>query len=299
MTDPKVGKVGRAGRRLAVWIGAGLLVAAGSARASDPPGATTACPERWEAAAGPLPGGAQPKQPADFGAIPEACPASDVSLRLRGALLDDSGGPGFFGDVLTDLAVRARRRIGAHGWLSLAVDLFNFRYVDNGGLASTGPSSFGPPTVGYYQGLADSPRAAVAVYARALLPLDTARQTGTESGLELGGSGRARMSRRWVLDGGLSVAGPLDVVAGQAHARLEPAALAEGWFSPRPALAVFAGGSRRVEVAPTPTWVTVVPRAGLRAALRKSLWFAVLAEAPVAGADRTNLIVSLFLGWSP
>jgi hypothetical protein len=245
-----------------------------------------------------LPGGAQPTQPADFGAIPEACPGSEVSLRLRGALLDDSAGPGFFGDLLTDLALRARRRIGAHGWLSLAVDLFSYRYVNNGGLASTGPS-FGPPTVGYYQGLVSTPRAALAVYARALLPLDTARQNGTESGLELGGSGRARMSRRWVLDGGLGLAGPLDVVAGQAHGRLEPAALAEGWFSPQPALAVFAGAALRVEVAPTPSWRTVAPRAGFRAALRKSLWFAVLAEAPIAGTDRTNLIVSLFLGWSP
>jgi hypothetical protein len=282
---------------LAGFIGGALAFAAGAAQATGAPPATSGCPERWEAASGPLPGGTQPLQPADFGAIPEACPGSDLALRLRGSLLDDSGAPGFYGNVLTDVMVRARRRIGTKGWLSLAVDLFSYRYVDDASLASTGPS-FGPPTIGYYQGVVATTRTAVAVYSRALLPLDTARQ-GIETGLEVGGSGRARVTRRWTVDGGLEVGGPLDVVAGQAHGRLEPAALAEGWFSPRPALAVFAGGALRVELAPSPALLTVVPRIGLRAALRQSFWLAVLAEGPVAGADRTNLVASLFVGWSP
>ena len=277
---------------LAIPIGLAVALATGGARAAE------ACPERWEAASGPLPGGAQPAQPADFGAVPEACPGSDLALRLRGALLDDSSAPGFFGDVLTDLMVRARRRIGGHGWLSLAVDLFSYRYVNDGGLASTGPS-FGPPTVGYYQGFTVASAAAVAIYARALLPLDTARQSGIETGLELGASARKGLGRRFMVDGGLSLAGPVDIVAGKIHGRLEPAALAEAWFSPRPALAVFAGGALRLQVAPTPTLSTVVPRAGLRAALRQSFWLAFLAEAPVAGADRTTVIASLFVGWSP
>jgi hypothetical protein len=280
------------GRWLAIPIAFALVVAARGARAAD------TCPQHWEAASGPLPGGAQPSQPADFGAVPEACPGSDLALRLRGALLDDSAAPGFFGDVLGDVMVRGRRRIGEHGWLSLAVDLFSYRYVNDSGLASTGPS-FGPPTVGYYQGFTVIPGTAVAIYSRALLPLDTARQNGIETGLELGGSVRKGLGHRWVVDGGLSLAGPVDIVAGQAHGRLEPAALAEGWFSPRPALAVFAGGALRLEVAPTPTLLTIVPRAGLRAALRQSFWLAFLAEAPVAGTDRTTVIASLFLGWSP
>jgi hypothetical protein len=286
--------------RPALLAGMLLLGIGGGARAADLPGGELAdgCPARWEAASGPLPGGTEPMQPADFGAIPEACPGSDLSMRLRSSLLDDSDAPGFFGDVLTDVMARARRRIGAHGWLSLAVDLFSARYVDDAGLASTG-LSFGPPTIGYYQGLLATPRAALALYARALRPLDTARQSGIATGLELGGSGRARLGRRWSFDGGLAVTAPAEVVAGQAHGRLEPVALAEAWFSPRPALALFAGGMLRVEVAPDLTLLTVVPRAGLRAALRRSLWLAFVAEAPVAGTDRTNLIASLFLGWSP
>lgn len=276
---------------LSALVGAALLLGSADARADS-------CPTRWEAASGPLPGGTEPMQPADFGAVPEACPGSDLALRLRSSLLDDSDAPGFFGDVLTDVMARARHRIGAHGWLSLAVDLFSARYVNDAGLASTGPS-FGPPTVGYYQGLLDAPRTAIALYGRALLPLDTARQTGIATGLEAGVSGRRRIGRRWVFDGGLAVTGPAEVVAGQVHGRLQPVALAEGWFSPRPALAVFGGGMLRFEVAPELTLLTVVARAGLRAALRRNLWLGFLAEAPVAGTDRTNLIASLFVGWSP
>ncbi len=109
----------------------------------------------------------------------------------------------------------------------------------------------------------------------------------------------ARLGRRWLADGGLSLAGPLVVVAGQPHARLQPGALAEVWFEPRPAFALFAGGSLRTEVAPTFSLVTVVPRAGMRSALAHGLWMAFLAEVPVAGEDRTNVIASLFLGWAP
>jgi hypothetical protein len=289
----------------AVW--GALVVAVGAARVgraaelpptTEAPTADGACPARWEAAAGALPGGTAPLQPADFGAIPEACAASDVWLRLRGSLLDDSGGPGYFGDVLADLTAHARRRLGPHGWLSVAVELFNERYVDNGSLVSTGPS-FGPATVGYYQVISATARTATAIYTRVLLPFDTARQSGIETGLELGGSGRTRVGRRWVVDGGLSIAGPLYLAGGQAHGLLQPAALAEAWFSPRPAFGLFAGGELRFQAAPSPTLLTVVPRAGLRAALRRSLWLALLGEAPVAGTDRTNVVANLFFGWSP
>ena len=60
---------------LAMWA-----LAAASTRATAAP---EACPKQNDPAAGPLAGGAGP---ADFGAVPEACGATDVSLRLRGAL---------------------------------------------------------------------------------------------------------------------------------------------------------------------------------------------------------------------
>jgi len=279
----------------AALLGCVLLCAAGAARA-DPPGGV--CPGPFEAAAGPLAGGTQTEQPADFGAVPETCPGSDLSLRLRGELFDGSAAPDFDGRIVASATARARRRINARSGISIALDLITYQYVNDAGLAATAPS-FGPATVGYHLVLAAGARAAVAAYARALLPIATDRQSGIETGLELGASGRGRLSRRWVADGGLSLAGPLVVTGGQAHGQLQPAALAEVWFAPKPAFALFAGGSLRMEVAPAFTLITVVPRAGMRSALAHGLWMAFLAEVPVAGDDRTNVIASLFLGWTP
>jgi len=283
------------GTRPAALLGCVLLCASSAARADL---ATGACPGRFEAAAGPLAGGTQAEQPADFGAVPDACPGSDLSLRLRGELYDGSAAPDFEGRIIGSATVRARRRINGRSGISIALDLITYRYVNDAGLAAGAPS-FGPATVGYHLVLASGARAMTAAYLRALLPIDTARQSSVETGLELGASGRARLSRRWLVDGGLALAAPLIVTGGQAHAQLQPAALAEVWFAPRTAFALFGGGSVRGEVAPTFTLVSVIPRAGMRAALAHGLWMAFLAEVPVAGDDRTNVIASVFLGWTP
>ena len=281
--------------RPAALLGCVLSCATGAARAELTGGV---CPGRFEAADGPLAGGTEAEQPADFGAVAETCPGSDLSLRLRGELFDGSAAPDFEGRIIASATVRARRRINGRSGISIALDLLTYQYVNNAGLAGTGPS-FGPATVGYHLVLATGARAAVAAYARALLPIATARQNGIETGLELGASGRARLSRRWLADGGVSLAGPLVVIGGQAHGQLQPAALAEVWFAPKPAFALFAGASLRSEVAPTSTLVSVIPRVGMRSALAHGLWLAFLAEAPVAGEDRTNAIASVFVGWTP
>lgn len=283
------------GTSRAALIGCLIGCAAGTARADLAGGA---CPARFEAATGPLAGGTDAEQPADFGAVPEACPGSDLSLRLRGELFYASGAPDFAGSIIAGATARGRRRIGARSSVSVAVDFVTYRYVNDAGLVGTGPS-FGPATVGYQLMLANTARTAVAAYARALLPIDTARQSGIETGLELGAAGRAILGQRWVADGGISLGGPLDVTGGQAHARFEPAALAEAWFAPRPAFALFAGGSLRLEAAPTFSLVSVIPRLGLRASLARGLWLAFLAEAPVAGQEQANAVASLFLGWAP
>jgi hypothetical protein len=284
------------GARLAVLLGGLLVFAATSARAELPP---DACPGPIEAAAGPLAGGTETLQPADFGAVPEACPGSDLLLRLRGELVDASGAPDFFGRIVATGTGRARRRINARSWISLAVDLVSYRYVNDAGLVGT-DLSFGPATVGYHLVLATRRGAAVAAYARALVPIDTARSNGNiETGGELGAAGRMRLGQRWLVDGGLSMRERVDVTAGRARGYLEPAALAEAWFAPKPTLALFGGAGIRLQAAPAATLVTLAPRAGLRAALRHDVSLAFLAEAPVVGDDRTNVAASLFVGWAP
>ena len=137
--------------------------------------------------------------------------------------------------------VRVRRRITPQSWLSLALDAINYRYVNNAGLASSG-ASFGPPTLGYHRTLLGAERLAIAAYARALLPLDSSQQSGVETGLELGASARRLLPHGFTLAGGLAVAAPVDIVAGQAHGRLEPVAAVELWLAPGPGWASSRGG---------------------------------------------------------
>jgi len=254
-----------------------------------------ACPRSYEAANGPLAGGIGP---ADFGAIPEACPATEVATRARVALLIASTMPDYYGSILGSAMLRGRYQLGERSSLSLAVDAVNYRYVNSGGLASTG-ASFGPPTLAYHHMVMLGARAVSSAYVRLLLPVDTARQGGVRAGIELGGSFRLRAGARFAFDGGLAVTTTTDVVGGQAHARLAPAGLAEAWYSFRPAIAVFTGASFGVEAAPDWQLISVNPRAGARFALRRRLWLAVLAEVPVAGSDRTDVVASVFLGLFP
>jgi hypothetical protein len=274
-----------------------VLTAAGGgvARAEEP---RPVCADPRQADGGPLAGGTDA---ADFGAIPEACVGDELGMRLRGSALVASSKPDFYGAVVATSTLRLRHRIGRSSWtwLSLAADLLTFRYVVNGPVASE-PFSFGPPTVALHRALGDWPLTAATAYARVMLPLDTARVGGVRTGFELGVTGRRVLGARgrWGLQGGLAVLAPIDIVGGQTHAALQPVGLAEGWFASSPRWALSAGASARAEISPDPTFLTLVPRVAARYAGRGGLSFAVLLEAPVAGEDRTNVIVGFFLAWA-
>jgi hypothetical protein len=261
--------------------------------------ARAACAGSLDAAGGPLPGGIEA---ADYGAIPEACAATDLTMRLRGAALVASEMPDYYGSFAASSTLRLRLRVGRTGrtWLSFAADVVTFRYVANAVVASDGLSS-GPPTLGVHRALADGDRFAATIYARALLPLDSARASGVRMGLELGTALRRALGAagRWGLEGGAALVSPLVVVGGQTHASLEPVALAQGWFAASPAAALFAGVSTRVALAPDAGFLTLTPRAGVRLASSRGPSLSFLVELPVAGSDRTDAILAIFLGWTP
>ena len=270
---------------LAVWAGAG---AARPCRA-----AADGCPSLWEGAAGPLPGGTGP---ADFGAIPNPCRADELVFRLRTALLSAPSMPDYYGSLIESAMFRFQWVLSRESWLSLAADAITYRYVDSGGLVGSSWSA-GPPTVAYYRTLATTTASEAAGYVRILLPLDSARSSGFEAGLELGASVRTRLGPRFALDGGLALTAPVDLIAGEAHGWLEPAGLAEAWYSPRPAAALAVGVTGKAELAPDAALLTLAARITGRVALRRGLWLALLVEVPVVGTDRTDLVGSLFLGY--
>ncbi len=277
---------------------AAALASAALFLAARPVRAQPGCAPAADAASTPLAGGTTTFNPADFGSVPEICPAGEATLRLRGELVDASGAPDFFGRVVGSATVHARRVVTPRTWVGLSIDLVDYRYVNDAGLAASGPS-FGPATLGFHWTALERGRTALAVHTRLLLPLDTARQSGVEAGLEVGAAARAALPRRFTVDGGVTLAGPVDFVAGQAHGQLRPNLLAEAWWSRSARLAFFAGLAATLEAAPDPALRLLAPRAGLRGGLRHHLWLAFLAEAPVAGTDRTTVIASAFLGWSP
>jgi hypothetical protein len=276
--------------RLAIVV---TLVLAASARATR----AEVC-DAHRADGGPLPGGTDS---ADFGAIPEACSATDLSLRLRGTLLVASSMPDYFGEVVAASTLRLRQQLG-HArwtWISLAADLLTYRYTQNAVEAAQG-LSLGPLTFGVHRALGDWARTAATVYLRALLPLDTARQNGQRTGLELGFTGRRLLGARgrFGVQGGAAMTAPVFIVADQTHAALQPVALAEAWFAPRPDVALSAGLEGRAEILHDPTFLTLAPRLAARLALRRSLTAAMLVEVPVVGEDRTDLVAAFFLGWT-
>jgi hypothetical protein len=246
--------------------------------------------------AGPLPAGTGP---ADFGAVPESCPDLDVSMRLRSTLLIASDAPDFFGLATAGATFRLRYPFSDRTWVSLAFDAVTYRFAANATVQSSGVSA-GPPTVGVYRRLlARGQEASLAVYGRALLPLDTARQTGVAVGLEAGATGRVRLSPRTGGQGGLLLAAPAEVLSGQIHAQLVPGGLAELWLAPRPWVALFGGATARFRAAPDPTFTSLAARAAVRLLSQGGLSFAAAADIPFLGRDRTDLAASLFVGWQP
>jgi hypothetical protein len=266
-----------------------LLISAPVAAAGE------VCPKGGDPAVGPLPGGIGP---ADFGALPEVCGATEAALRLRGALLVASGMPDYYGSIIGAATLRGRYQLAERSSLSVAADVFTYRYVNNANLASQGASA-GPATLAFQQTFVLGAATVSALYARALLPLDTARQSGIETGLELGGGIALHLGSRLVVDGGVAIATPMDIIGGQTHLRLDPIALAEAWLRLRPWVALGAGVDVHVEAAPDFALTTLVPRLSARFAIRRRFWMALLVELPVAGSDRTDLITSLHAGFTP
>jgi hypothetical protein len=287
--------VRRASRALSFAAGFFAALDAGAARAEAPP-ARDVCADGRRADGGPLPGGTDA---ADYGAIPESCAGTDLGMRLRASALVASSKPDFFGDVIATSTLRLRHPIGRSSstWLSVAADLLTYRYVVNGPVASQG-FAVGPPTLGLHRALGDWPLLAATMYSRALLPLDTARASGVRTGLELGVTGRRVLGARAGVQGGAAALAPIVVTGGVTHVSFQPVALIEGWFAPRPSVALTAGASARGEVSPDPSFLTLAPRVAARFAFRHGLSFAMLFEVPAAGSDRTNVIGAFTLAWA-
>jgi hypothetical protein len=228
---------------------------------------------------------------ADFGQIPEACPGSDLFLRLRGELLADK--PDFYGVITAGATLRARYRLGDSWTVTAALDPATWRLPINA-VVSSSAVDFGPGTLGAQRSFLWS-RTALAVYGRVLLPFDTARHYGTRWGAELGVSAARRTSARTAVRAGLTLPATL-VVVDRGNGLFLPGALLEGAFTPRPWLQLAAGTAVRTEMAPEVLLSALALRGSARLQSRRGWHGALGVDLPLVGKDRTDLIVSLFFG---
>jgi hypothetical protein len=230
--------------------------------------------------------------------LPEPCASSAVGLRVGGGLTIDV--PDFYGVIQSAGTLHGQMRLGDRLVLSAAADIVTYRFAANAVVQSSG-RAFGPPTVAATRLLPWS-RGRAAVYARVLLPVDTARQHGTLSGGEIGVVGDRKLSKSLRLVGGLSLPGTLAVVGGATHATVSPATLWDLEWAPRtphPWVALALGGAARFEVWPSRALLAVAARPSLRFAIRRKLHLGLGADVPLGISDRRDLSVALFALFSP
>jgi len=243
--------------------------------------------------AGPLiagPGGT------DFGQVAEACPGNDLFLRLRAEVLVDSDD--FYGAITAGATLRARWQFRPLWTLSAAFDPATLRYPINAVIKSTGVG-VGPATVGVQRSFFLLERTAVAAYARLLLPWDSARHNSARFGGEVGGSAQYWLCPCGGLRAGISLPATLTVIGGGGHTIFAPSALLAGVYSPRPWVAFSAGAVGRVQAAPNPALQAVAARAEARLENRCGWHVALAGDVPVAGDDRTDATISIFVGREP
>jgi hypothetical protein len=232
---------------------------------------------------------------ADFGQVPEACPATDLFLRLRGELLLDQDD--FHGTVTGGLTLRGRWEFAPQWYLSAALDAATLRHSVNAVVASTGVG-FGPITVGVHRAFFLE-RLAVTPYLRLLLPPDTARNIGVRLGGEAGGSASLRILERGSLRGGISLPATLVVIGGGGHGIFATSGLLEGAYAIKPWFAVAAGAVARVQAAPQVELSAMAARLSLRIQDVCGWHLAVAGDVPLDGKDRTDTTISIFVGRGP
>jgi hypothetical protein len=238
---------------------------------------------------------------ADFGAVPEACLRTDGWLRLRASLLVAAEAPDYYGSVAAGGGVRLRYALGPRWALTFAFDAATYRFVQNAVVSSTG-IGVGPATLGVTRTLGARERWKVALFSRALVPLDTAR-TGWLLGGDAGAAAMVRGARPWLgLQGGVLVGVPVAITGGRVHPAVQAAGVVEAWAS-GPRVAGTLGAFARMQIAPELERSGALGlRAGGRLGFRGALTgfsLAAVTEIPFVGGDRTDLLLALFAGYTP
>lgn len=232
--------------------------------------------------------------PADFGAIPEACPATEASLHGRGQLLVATDE--FYGYLQAGVSPRLRRKVSEADWFSLTLPELAYRFAANATVEAS-QSGLGAGSLGYHHALASLRGLRVAPYVRALFPADFGYRFATRYGIEYGLAAAYKVSSRLELDGG--VAFPVYFIVSGDHVLryLEPAGSVDANIRATRWLSVLAGVGARWRGGRLAGFEALEPRVGVRILPTPSVRFELAGALPLAGVDRTDVLVTLNGAW--
>jgi len=230
--------------------------------------------------------------PAELGAIPEACPGNEVSLRgWANVLIAEED---FYGSLFAGGALRFRMAHPSGPWLSVWMPGVEYRFVANATVEGDG-SEMSAGSVGGHVPVALTDQIGVAPFARILMPTETAYRRATRYGFEAGTSAVWRAAPVLELVGGVTLPLLLTVNRPSTHVALVPSAGGDALFEPWRFLAVGAGAVARYRAGNSAGFEALEPRATLRLYLGPGL-LELAAAAPLFGEDRSDVLISAGLG---
>ena len=232
--------------------------------------------------------------PADFGVLPEACPATSVAARGRAAILVAERD--YYGSLFAGAALAGRVAVGNGVWLSLWAPGPEYRFVANATVEQDS-ADLSAGTLGVHVPLEVDRRLVVAPYGRVLIPTETVLSRGTRTGIEQGLSAVVRLGDRVELVGGWAF--PLLFTDGGASVRtlFAPAVSTDIVLRPFRALAIAAGAAVRVVPSDPDPLESVDPRASLRLYPWRGTFVDVSGALPLGGRDRSDVAAAIALGW--
>jgi len=236
-----------------------------------------------------------PLGPSDFGLLPEACGASEVTLGGRLGLLiakDD-----YYGLVQAGGALRGRLLLPGGSWLSASLPGFDYRYAANA-TVTVGRADLSASTLGWHLPLAPLPWFQIAPYVRVLLPTETVLQHATRYGFEHGISVVANLSPYFELLGGYAVPLLLTTSGAATLPLLMPTVSVDRGVRPWDWFDLVAGVSLRVVPGDAEPLEGFDPRVGLRFYPWQGMLADLSGTFPLFGRDRTLAGVGLTLGYA-
>jgi hypothetical protein len=232
--------------------------------------------------------------PAGLGSPAEACAANDISLQgFASALIAVED---FYGGLGAGLTARARFVLGPEHWLSVWVPGLEYRFLANATIEAES-AGMGAGAIGYHRALALGKDAQLAPFARMLLPTESVYQNAVRYGFDHGVSAVVRAEPWLELVGGAAFPLYVTVGSGSYHLSYQPNFAAEAIAAPFTFLAVAGGLGLRMRAGDDSALESFDPRLAVRVYPFRGARLEAAALLPLWGADRTDLVLGVNLGW--